>query len=84
MDITATLSIMIFLMVLMLVLYLKYKKYNLIIIVYLFSLIIGVESFTIGYLPFTPWFQIFYVVFMTIIFVYTSIDYNNYKKSDDK
>lgn len=79
MELTATLTIMFFFIGLILVLYLKYKMYHIIIIVYLFGLVIGAMSFTIGYIPFTPYFQIFYVVFLTVIFVYTSIDYNKYK-----
>ena len=81
MDSTAVLSIMLFFIVLILTLYLKYKMFHIIIIVYLFGFIIGVMSFTIGYIPFSPYIQIFYLVFITVIFVFTAIDYSNYKKA---
>jgi len=79
MAVAEILTILLFFIGLMLLLYLKYKMLHLIIIVYLFALIIGALSFTIGYIPFTPYIQIFYVVFITVIFVYSAIDYNNYK-----
>lgn len=81
MAVAEILSIMLFFVVLMLVLYLKYKKFHLILIIYAFGLIIGALSFTIEYLPFSPYIQIFFLVFISVIFVFTAIDYQNYKKA---
>ena len=81
MAVVEILSILLFFIVLMLVLYLKYKMFHLILIIYAFGLIIGALSFTEGYLPFTPYIQIFYLVFISVIFVFTAIDFNNYKKA---
>jgi len=80
MGVVEVLSIMLFFITLILVLYLKYKMFHIIIVVYLFGFLIGVLSFTEGYLPFTPYLQIFYLVFISVIFVFTAIDYHNHKK----
>ena len=80
MDLTASLSIIVFLLVLELVLYVKYRLFRLILVVYLFSLIIGGLALTVGTIPFTPYFQMFFMLFQTIILIYAGIDYNTVKK----
>jgi len=67
--------ILVLLMGFMLFLYLKPFPYNylIILIVFLFSLIIGMESITYEYLPFNPYFSIFFLLTQTIIFLISSI-----------
>jgi len=67
--------ILIILIILMLFLYLKPFDYNYLIIltIFLFSLIIGVESMGYEYIPFNPWLSIFFILIQTIIFFISSI-----------
>jgi len=67
--------ILIILILLMLFLYLKPFTYNYLIIltVFLFSLIIGMESMSYQYLPFNPYFSILFLLIQTIIFLISSI-----------
>lgn len=65
--------------VLMLFLYVKYFVYELIVVILLFSLIIGVYSISITpTMPLTPWFQIFFILFQFVIWLLATID--NYDK----
>ena len=75
----ASILILIFLMLSMLYLYKKYKeKFELIVSVFLFSLIIGIDSLSYT-IPFTPYIQLFFLLFQTIFFISFSIDYYNRK-----
>lgn len=79
-----TLIILIGLLALQLILYLRLKpslavKFPLIAVVYLFGLIINVSSIGSS-LPLTPMIQFFLIVFETVIFLITSLDY--YKTKD--
>lgn len=65
--------IIIVLLLLMLYLYLKARNFLIILVVYLFSLIIGISSLTTLYIPFTPFIQIFFILFQTVIFILTAI-----------
>lgn len=60
--------VLVSLMTLILFLYLKEHRFELILIVFLFSLIIGVTSIADFNLPFSPYFQLFFLLFQTIVF----------------
>ena len=79
--ITISLSMLIFLMLLMLFMYYSKKRteFTPIIIIFLFSIILGVGSFSIQF-PLTPYFQIFFMLHQTIFFVLESLDYYNSKR----
>lgn len=70
------------LMVLMLVLYLKFRFFHIILIVFLFSIVIGMYSIADYSLPFSPYFQLFFLTFQSVIFILTSNDYSNFKKGN--
>lgn len=74
-----TIGIMFFLMVITLFLYLKTKEFLPILFVFLFSIIISIGSISIQ-LPFTPYFQIFFMLFQTIFFMLAALNYYNNKK----
>ena len=63
----------IFLFALMIFCFLKLRIFVLILAIYLFSLIIGFNSFSESVIPFTPYLQIFFLVFQTIMFLLTAI-----------
>lgn len=67
--------ILILLILLMLYLYTKIKEFEPILIVFLFSLVIGVMSLSVIDIPFTPWFQIFFMLFQTIMFLLKAFEY---------
>lgn len=66
-------SIMLFLIILMLFLYKKIDKFLPTLILFLFSLIIGVSSIAIVNLPFIPYFSLFFILFQTSIFIIKSL-----------
>lgn len=68
------LIVLILLMILMLMLYLKARYFLPILVVFLFSLIMGINAMSISNFPLTPNFQIFFITFQTIIFIKTAID----------
>ena len=74
----ASIIFIILLMVLMIYCYVKIKRFLPILVVFLFSIIIGMLSFSGSYLPFTPWFQLFFMLFQTIFF-YLYVDEKNLK-----
>lgn len=58
----------ILLFVIMIYCYLKIRIFLVILVIYLFSLVIGVLSFNESIIPFTPYLQIFFLLFQTTIF----------------
>ena len=74
----ASIIFIILLIVLMIYCYVKIKRFLPILLVFLFSIIIGILSFSGSYLPFTPWFQLFFMLFQTIFF-YLHVDEKNLK-----
>lgn len=70
------------LMVLMLTLYFKYRFFHIMLIVFLFSIVIGMLSIADYSLPFSPYIQLFFMTFQSVIFILTSYDYSNFKKSE--
>lgn len=59
---------LIILMVLMFYFYTKIKRLTPIIMLYLFSLIIGIYSLSSLGIPFTPWFQLFFLMNQSVFF----------------
>ena len=66
--------VLLILMVIMVILYWKIRIWIAILIVFLFSLIIGVNSLTLEYIPFNPYFSIFFILFQSSFFIVRSIE----------
>ena len=77
---TFSLLIMFFFMGLMILLYVKYRWFVVILLVFLFSLVVGTISITDNILPFSPYLQMFFMTFQSIIFFITSTNLNKNKK----
>lgn len=76
-----SLFFIIFLIGIMLLCYAKFRIMLLVLVIYLFSLIIGVMFLEIDGIPFTPYIQIFFILFQTSVFIAVSIDfYENVKR----
>lgn len=76
MEVLVTFFIILVLIVLMTVLYAKLRVYPIIIVVFAFSLIIGVNSLSLS-LPLTPYFQVFFLTYQTIVLFMASFDLKN-------
>lgn len=76
-----SISMLVFLMVLMLFMYYSKKRIEFIpiLIIFLFSLIMGINSLSIDF-PLTPYFQLFFMLFQTIFFVLAALNYYNNKR----
>lgn len=74
----ASIILMVLLMILMIYFYVKIRRFLPVLIIFLFSIVIGMVSFSCSYLPFTPYFQIFFMLFQTILF-YLKIEENGIK-----
>ena len=61
--------ILIVLMVLMIGMYKYFRIWWIILVVFLFSLIIGGLSISVGDIPFSPYFQIFFIIFQSVFFI---------------
>lgn len=64
----------IFLFMLMTFCYLKVRVFLVIIIIYLFSLVIGVMALSESVIPFTPFLQLFFLIFQSAILIIVSIE----------
>ena len=74
----AHLFILVFFLVLMLFLFMKIVNFLPILVVYMFSLLVGLDSFTHLHTPFSPLFEIFFLMFQTILFLLTAFNvYDN-------
>ena len=73
--------ILVLLIYLMLYLYVKIEEFEPMLIVFLFSLIIGTTSLSVIDIPFTPWFQIFFMLFQTVLFLLKALQYYYNKRS---
>lgn len=76
-DFEPTLSFVILLifMILMLTIYLKVRKPFLLgLVVFLFSLIIGTSAIVESNIPFTPYIQIFFLLFQSVIFLLEGLE----------
>ena len=70
--------ILIALMLFMLYLYSKVKKTLPVLVVFLFSLVIGMLSISSRGIPYTPYVQLFFILFQTIFF-YLHIDESQFR-----
>lgn len=68
-----TVFMLIFIMIISVIIYLKARRWVLMLTVYLLSLILGIQALNVS-LPLAPYFQIFFIMFETILFVMTSFD----------
>lgn len=78
-------DIFIFIIFIILMIYFskKLKYYPSIITVYLFSLVIGFEGLTHVHTHFSPYLELFFILFQTSIFIKIAIDYYTiYKESN--
>ncbi len=74
----AHLFILVFFLLLMLYLFMKIVNFLPILVVYMFSLLVGIDSFTHLHTPFSPLFEIFFLMFQTTIFLLTAFNvYDN-------
>jgi len=72
--------ILVILLVIMIILYLKMRLFLPILVVFLFSLIIGINSMSLEYIPFNPYVSVFFILFQSVIFIETSLQqYKRYK-----
>ena len=80
-DLNAIISVffIVFLIGLMLILYIKVRVLLVILLVFLFSLLIGVLFLSVENIPFTPYIQIFFIFFQSIIFIITVIEANEHE-----
>ena len=69
-----SLLILIILMIFMIIFFSKKPIFLIILTIYLFSLIIGVAALEIDNFPFTPYFQVFFILFQTVFLLITSIE----------
>ena len=67
------------LMVLMIYFYSKLRVFLIVLTVFIFSLIFGVNALFITLFPFTPYLQLFFITFQSAIFFKTSLDLNKKK-----
>lgn len=79
-DLNAILSVffIIALIGLMLICYLKVRILLVILLVFLFSLIIGVMFLSIENVPFTPYIQIFFILFQSVFLIITFVEAYNH------
>lgn len=68
-----SLFILFMLMILMIILYLKMRVFLIVLVLFLFSLVIGMSSIQEGAIPFSPYIQIFFLLFQTTIFFIVSM-----------
>lgn len=66
--------VMLFLVMLMIFCYMKLRVFYIILLIYLFSIIIGVMALSDPYVPFTPYFQVLFILFQTMIFFADCLD----------
>ena len=69
--------IMVFLMVLMVYFYTRhtYKFFLPILTVFLFSIVIGMLSISSLGIPYTPWFQLFFLLIQSVFFIVNSLEF---------
>ena len=65
--------ILIILMVIMIIIYKYIRIWLAILVLFLFSLIIGINSIAIEYIPFNPYISIFFILFQSIFFTLISL-----------
>jgi len=76
----AHILIILVMIILIIYAYRNLQDYLIIIIIYSFSLIIGMESLTHPHTPFSPMLEIFFLVFQSGIFILASLKFYESKK----
>ncbi|MBA7494961.1 hypothetical protein ES702_05539 [subsurface metagenome] len=69
-----TILVMVFLLILMIYFYSKTRVFPIILTIFSFSLIFGVYSLEIENIPFTPYFQIFFLTIQGMLFILTALN----------
>ena len=69
-----TFATLIILIILNLYCYLKVRRFLINLVIYAFSLIIGFNAFNESTIPFTPYIQIFFIMFQSTIFLIMAIE----------
>jgi len=70
-----SLVILVMMMLFMLYFYTKVKKMVFVLLIYVFSLPFGLISLGEYNIPFSPWFQLFFLMFQTIIFFMSAMKF---------
>ena len=65
---------LVIMMILMIYAYKKIRRFLPVLIIFLFSIVLGMMAMSVLGIPFTPWFQLFFILFQTIIFYYSVIE----------
>ena len=73
-------AILFFLILLMIYCYKKIDDYLPIIAIYGFSLVMGIEAFAHPHSPFTPTFELFFLVFQSFLFMMTALEFRDKRK----
>ena len=73
-------AILFFLIILIIYCYQKIDDYLPIIAIYGFSLVIGFEAFAHPHSPFSPMFEVFFLIFQTTILVITAFEFRDKRK----
>lgn len=66
--------ILIILMIIMVILYKYVRIWLVILVLFLFSLIIGIDSISYEYIPFNPYTSILFILFQSIFFLLISLE----------
>ena len=69
-----TLFAIIFLFMLMIFCYLKVRIFIVILVIYIFSLVIGLSALNESIIPFTPYLQIFFLLFQSVFFILVALE----------
>ena len=69
-----SLFILIILMIIMIILYMKVRIWLAILIVFLFSIILGITSISVENIPLNPYFSIFFILFQSVFFLMFSLE----------
>ena len=75
-NLTSILSVFILflIMIITIIVYFKIRIFLIILVIYSFSLIIGMSALSETSIPFSPYLQIFFLLFESVIFLMTSIE----------
>jgi len=65
---------LIILMIFMVIIYKYVKIWLMILVIFLFSIIIGINSMTIEGVPLNPYFSIFFILFQSVFFIKRSME----------
>lgn len=84
-SVTSIFSILVLflLMIIMIIVYAKMRVFLVILVIFLFSIVMGMTALQDFSIPFSPYLQIFFLMFQTVIFILTSLGaYNEYNEQD--